>query len=105
MNAIHWIGIIACAALFTTVVATTASLSSKDTANNTKLLSAIIGFSIAAGIIGFFLAFYFFSYNVEYMAVFLLAVIMIVCIPGTLISIAVSSVTVSNMRDTLAAGN
>lgn len=104
MNAIHVIGIILCVALFTTVIATTTSLSSKDTANNTKLLSAVIGFSIAAGIIGFLLALYFFASNVEYLAIFLLAIVMIVCIPGTLISIGMATITVSNMRDTLGAG-
>ncbi len=104
MNVPLIIGIILCAALFTTVIATTASFSSKDSANNTKLLTAVIAYSIAAGIIGFLLAMYYFSYNVEYLAVFLLALVMLVCVPGTLISIGISTVTISNLRDTLAAG-
>lgn len=104
MNAIFAIGIALCIMLFVTVLATTISLSSKDSANNAKLLSAIIGYSVAAGIVGFLLALYYFSYNIEYMAIFLLAVVMLVCIPGTLMSIAFATVGVSNLRDTLAAG-
>lgn len=104
MNAVLIIGIILCIALFSTVVATNVSLSSKDSANNTKLLGAIIGYSIAAGIIGFLLSMYYFSNNIEHLAIFLLAIVMLVCVPGTLMAVGSATVNVSNMRDTLAAG-
>lgn len=104
MNASFYVGIALCAVMFTIVVATYASLTPKDTANNEKLLSMIIGFSITFSFVAFALAMYYFSYNVEYLAIFLLAMVMLVCLPGTLIAVGISTVTVSNMRDTLATG-
>jgi hypothetical protein len=104
MNASFIVGIALCVVMLAITIGGYASLSPKDTANNEKILSMIIGFSITFSFVAFGLALYYFSYNVEYLAIFLLAIVMLVCLPGTLIATAISTVTVSKMRDTLAAG-
>ena len=104
MNASFIVGIVLCVVMFAIVVGGYASLSPKESANNEKLLTMIIAFSITFSFIAFGLSLYYFSYNVEYLAIFLLAVVMLVCLPGALISTAISTVSVSSMRDTLASG-
>jgi biotin transporter BioY len=88
--------------LFTVIVATFSSLSQKDTANNSKLLSIIISFSVTASMFAYGLALYYFSKNPDYLIQFLLATVMLVLLPGTLIGASVAAVTVSNLRDTIA---
>ncbi len=89
---------------FALIVSVFASLSPKDTAQNDKLLTMIAGFSIAVGLSAFFMAWYFFNSNQTYITLFLLAMNMLVCLPATLFAVSVSTVTISNLRDTLAAG-
>jgi uncharacterized membrane protein YfcA len=102
MNAVYIIGICICVVLFTVVIATFLSLSQKDKANNTKLLSIISAFSVACSIFAYGLALYYFSRNPEYLIQFILAIVMLVMLPGTLIGVSVASIAVSNLRDTIA---
>jgi predicted ribosomally synthesized peptide with SipW-like signal peptide len=102
MNPIYIVGIAICVVLFTVIVATFASLSQKDTANNTKLLSIIIAFSVAVSLFAYGLALYYFSRNPDFLLQFLLATVMLVLLPGTLIGTSVAAVTVSNLRDVVA---
>jgi hypothetical protein len=102
MNPIYIVGIAICVVLFTVVVATFTSLSKKDTANNTKLLSIIIAFSVAVSLFAYGLALYYFSRNPDFLLQFLLATVMLVLLPGTLIGTSVAAVTVSNLRDVVA---
>ena len=102
MNPIYIVGIAICVVLFTVIVATFTSLSQKDTANNTKLLSIIIAFSVAVSLFAYGLALYYFSRNPDFLLQFLLATVMLVLLPGTLIGTSVAAVTVSNLRDVVA---
>ena len=102
MNAVYIIGICICVVLFTVVIATFMSLSQKDKANNTKLLSIITAFSVAVSVFAYGLTLYYFSRNPEYLIQFLLAITMLVMLPGTLIGVSVASIAVSNLRDTIA---
>jgi VanZ family protein len=78
------------------------SLSQKDTANNSKLLTIIIAFSIVCSLFGYGLSLFYFSRNPDYLIHFILAVVMLVMLPGTLISTSVAAVTISNLRDIVA---
>jgi membrane protein insertase Oxa1/YidC/SpoIIIJ len=102
MNPVYIIGIAICVVLFTAEIATFATLAQKDSANNTKLLSMIIGFAVTASMFAYGLALYYFSTNPDYLIQFLLATTMLVLLPGTLISVSVATVTVSNLRDVVA---
>lgn len=90
--------------MFTTVVATYATLVPKDSAQNTKLLAVITVFSFATAITAYALALYHFSSNPTYLIQFILGMLMLVVLPASLIAVSVSTVTISNLRDTLAAG-
>jgi hypothetical protein len=103
MNWAFYIIIALCVMLSVVVIATFASLVPKDNAQNTKLLTLITVFSFAASIVGYGLAMYQFSTNPTYMMHFLLAFTMLILLPACLISAGVSTVTISNLRDTLAA--
>ena len=89
--------------MFSVVVGTFATLVPKDSSQNTKLLAVVSVFSFATSITAYALALYHFSSNPAYLIQFLLAIIMLVILPAALISVSVSTVTVSNLRDTLAA--
>ena len=102
MNPVYIIGISICVVLFTVVIATYATLAQKDTANNTKLMSIIIAFSATASIFAYGLALYYFAANPDYLLQFILAVMMLVLLPGTLIGVSVATVAVSNLRDVIA---
>jgi hypothetical protein len=99
----YYIGIGICLVLGITTIATYATLLPKDSAQNTKLLTVISVFSFVTSITAYFLAVYYFSSNASHLIQFILAVVMLVILPGTLISASVSTVTISNLRDTLAA--
>jgi hypothetical protein len=90
--------------MFTVVVSTFATLVPKDSSQNTKLLAVIGVFSFAASITAYGLALYHFSSNPAYLIQFLLGLIMLVVLPASLISVSVSTITISNLRETLAAG-
>lgn len=89
--------------MFSVVVGTFATLVPKDSSQNTKLLAVVSVFSFATSITAYALALYHFSSNPAYLIQFLLAIVMLVILPAALISVSVSTVTVSNLRDTLAA--
>jgi hypothetical protein len=85
-----------------TTIATYAAVLPKDSAQNTKLLTVVSVFSFVTSITAYFMALYYFSTNPNYLIQFLLAVVMLVILPGMLISTSISTVTISNLRDTLA---
>jgi len=86
-----------------TVLSLYSSLIPKDNAQNTKMLTTITVFSFAAAIAAYGLALWHFSSNPQYMINFILAVVMLILLPSALISVSISTVTISNLRDTLAA--
>jgi hypothetical protein len=98
------ISIAICIILFTVVVSTFSTLLPKDNAQNTKLLAVISVFSFTASITAYALALYHFSHNPQYLIHFILAITLLVLLPAALISTSVSAISVSNLRDTLAAG-
>lgn len=100
----YMIAIAICVVLFTVVVATYATLVPKDSAQNTKLLAIVSVFSFAASFVGYALAQYVFAKDTPNMIQFMLALVMLVALPSSLISVAISTITISNLRDTLAAG-
>lgn len=102
MNPIYLIGIFICLVLICVILGTFLSLSNKDTANNSKLLTIIIAFSTVASLFAYGLTLFYFSRNPDYLIHFILAVVMLVLLPGMLISTSVSAVTISNLRDILA---
>lgn len=102
MDSLQIIGAAICLLLFAVVIGTFMSLSKKDTANNSKLLTIIIAFSFVASLFGYGLAMYYFSRNPEYQLQFLQAIVMLVLLPGTLIGVSVASIAVSNLRDIVA---
>jgi hypothetical protein len=77
----------------------------KDSAQNTKLMAIVTVFSFVASLVAYALALYHFSHNPTQMIQFILGIVMIVILPCTLISASIATITISNMRDTLAAGN
>lgn len=91
-----------CVVEFTVIVTTYAALLPKDSAQNTKLLALVSVFSFVAAITAYMLAQY--ALSTDYMIQFLLATVFLIAIPSSLISVAISTIAVSNMRDTLAAG-
>lgn len=99
----YFVGIGICVLLGITTIATYATLLPKDSAQNTKLLTVVSVFSFVTSITAYFLAVYYFSSNPNYLIQFVLAIVMLVILPGTLISTSVSTITISNLRDTLAA--
>jgi hypothetical protein len=102
MNWPYYVAIAICAMLAITVISLYSSLIPKDSAQNTKMLTTISVFSFAAAIAAYGLALWHFSSNPQYMIQFLLAVTMLVLLPSALISVSISTVTISNLRDTLA---
>ena len=97
------VAIAICVVLFTVVVATYATLVPKDSAQNTKLLAIVSVFSFAASAVAYALAQYVFAKDPTNMMQFMLAIIMLVALPSSLVSVAISTITISNLRDTLAA--
>ena len=85
-----------------TVLSLYSALIPKDSAQNTKMLTTITVFSFAAAIAAYGLALWHFSSNPQYMIQFILAITMLVLLPSALISVSISTVTISNLRDSLA---
>ncbi len=102
-NLAYYVGIAICVMTSVTVIATFATLVPKDSAQNSKLLAIISVFSIATAVVAYGLALYHFSNNPTYMMHFMMAMIMLIALPASLIATSVSAITVSNLRDTLAA--
>lgn len=104
-NLPYYVSIGICAVLLSVVIGTFATLVPKDSAQNSKLLAVISVFSFAASITAYALAMYHFSHNPQYLIQFILAIVLLVLLPAALMSVSVSTITISNLRDTLAAGN
>ena len=102
MNWSYYVAIAICLMLTITVLSLYSSLIPKDSAQNTKMLTTITVFSFAAAIAAYGLALWHFSSNPQYMIQFILAVVMLILLPSALISVSISTVTISNLRDTLA---
>lgn len=102
MNWSYYVAIAICLMLTITVISLYSALLPKDSAQNTKILTTITVFSFAASIAAYGLALWHFSSNPQYMIQFLLAVVMLILLPSALISVSVSTVTISNLRDSLA---
>ena len=77
----------------------------KDSFENTKLLAIVSVFSFVASLTAYSLVNFLFAGNQVYMTQFLLLIVMLVILPMTLISASISTISISNLRDTLAAGN
>lgn len=103
MNWSYYVAVAICVMLSITVISLYSSLIPKDNAQNTKMLTTIAVFSFAASIAAYGLALWHFSTNPQYMIQFILAVVMLVLLPSALISVSISTVTISNLRDNLAA--
>ena len=99
----YMVGIGICVVLASTTIGTYATLLPKDSAQNTKLLTVVTVFSFVTSITAYFLAVYYFSTNPNHMIQFVFAIVMLFILPGMLISTSVSTITISNLRDTLAA--
>jgi hypothetical protein len=104
-NAPFAISIGVCGMLAVIAGVTYGTLLPKDSAQNTKLLAIVTVFSFVASLIAYALALYHFSHNPGQMIQFILGIVMIIILPCALISASISTITISNLRDTLAAGN
>jgi hypothetical protein len=102
MNWSYYVAIAITVMLSITAISLYATLIPKDSAQNTKILTTISVFSFAASLAAYGLALWHFSANPQYMIHFLLAITMLVLLPSALIATSVSTVTISNLRDTLA---
>ena len=102
MHPLYLIGVCICIVLFTLIVTVFSSLVPKDSANNSKLLSMVVGFSATVSIFSYGLALYYFSKNPEYLLQFVLAVMFLAILPGILISSSIATITISNLRDIVA---
>jgi hypothetical protein len=105
LNWPYYVAIAATLALLGTTVTIFTTLLPKDSAQNTRLLGMVSAFSFAASLTAYFIGIYYFSHNPGQMLQFLLMMTMLVLLPASLISVSVSTITISNLRDTLAAGN
>jgi hypothetical protein len=103
MNWPFYVAIAICVVLFSVVVATFATLVPKDSSQNSKLLAIVTVFSFVASVVAYTLAQYTFASNPQQMMQFMLAMVLLICLPASLITTAVSTITISNLRDTLAA--
>jgi len=94
-----------CVMLSVVVFTTYSMLLPKDSFENTKLLTIVSVFSFVASLTAFSLVNFLFATNPNYLVQFLLLIVMVVILPMTLISASISTISISNLRDTLAAGN
>jgi hypothetical protein len=92
-----------CLAFVITAISLYSLLLPKDDAQNTKILISVTVFSFAASITAYALALWHFSSNPNQMIHFTLGMMMLVMLPASLVSASVSTITISNLRDTLAA--
>lgn len=77
----------------------------KADGQSAKIMTVVAAFSISACALAYFLALWHFSTNPDQMLHFLLAIVMFVALPMSLISAAISTVSISNLQDVLAAGS
>ena len=98
-----YVTIALCIAFVITTISLYGLLLPKDDSQNSKILISITVFSFAASICAYGLALWHFSSNPNQMIHFTLGFMMLVVLPASLTSAAVSTITISNLRDTLAA--
>jgi hypothetical protein len=98
-----YITLVLCLAFIITAISLYSLLLPKDDAQNTKILISVTVFSFAASITAYALALWHFSSNPNQMIHFTLGMMMLVMLPASLVSASVSTITISNLRDTLAA--
>jgi ACR3 family arsenite efflux pump ArsB len=103
-NLAYGLSIGICGMLAVVAGVTYGTLLPKDSSQNTKLLAIVTVFSFVASLIAYALALYHFSHNPGQMAQFILGIVMLIVLPCTLISASISTITISNLRDTLATG-
>ncbi len=103
MNWPYYIAVSICVTLVIIVAVLYSLLLPKDNAQNTKILTTVSVFSFAASVTAYALALWHFSSNPQYMIQFILGLVMLVILPAALVSVSVSTVTISNLRETLAA--
>jgi uncharacterized membrane protein len=77
----------------------------KDNSQNSKILISVTVFSFFTSVLAYCLALWHFSSNPNQMIQFTLGLTMLVILPASLTSAAVSTITISNLRDTLAAAS
>jgi uncharacterized membrane protein YjgN (DUF898 family) len=99
----YYISIGVCAMMAIAIISAYSALLPKDSAQNTKLLAIVGVFSFAASVVAYGIALYHFSHNPSYLIQFMLTLVMLVLLPATILAVSVSTITVSNLRDTLAA--
>lgn len=92
-----------CLTFIITAISLYSLLLPKDDAQNTKILISVTVFSFAASVTAYALALWHFSSNPNQMIHFTLGMMMLVMLPASLVSASVSTITISNLRDTLAA--
>jgi len=103
MNWPYYISIAICLVLLIADIVMFATLIPKDSSQNTKLLTIVSVFSFAVSLVSYALAQYNFANNPNYLIQFILALVMLVILPASLVSVSISTIAVSNLRDTLAA--
>lgn len=99
----YYVALAICVTLIIIVAILYAMLLPKDSAQNTKILTTVSVFSFAASVTAYALALWHLSSNPEQLIHFILGFMMLVLLPASLISVSISTITVSNLRDTLAA--
>ena len=99
MNWPFVIGLVLIITLMVGAVTTYAVMKPTDKESNSRLLAAIIGFSVTASIVIYGFSIYFFKNNPQYLLMFLLSISTAVLLPLSLISMAVSATAIGNLRD------
>ena len=102
MSLPYYVSMGICGVLFITIGSTFATLVQKDSSQNTKLLAIISIFCFTVSIFGYGIALFHFSHNPGQMIQFLLMVVMLAILPCALISVAISTVAISNLREAVA---
>jgi hypothetical protein len=91
-----------CAAMAAITIATYVMVIPKTDGQSAKIMTVVSAFSAATCVVGYFLALWHFSSNPDQMLQFLLAMVMLVVLPASLISAAISTVSISSMVENAA---
>ena len=90
-----------CVLLVVVEIATLASIGKKDSSENTTLLTVIAVFAVASSVAAYAIALWHFIHNPQYMIHFILAVLMLIVLPASLVCASVSAITISNLRESM----
>jgi hypothetical protein len=104
-NIFFWMAFAICAILFISVIVSYSTLLKTEADQNDKLLGVVYGTSIVTAILTWALVSWKLSSNPNMMIKFLVFFTMMVLMPVSLISAAVSTAHLTGLRDTLAAGS